>query len=212
MSEAAANTLQKVSEEFLTEVLAQLSEGRDTSVTLLDDAKKDTQTAVAKILEASTKQAASLKRQMIDSAELKARNMQLKALEDTVNEVFSEGVKRLPELSPLQREEALGRLVREGIQVIGQKARVSCNVADKKIVASVVRKLNKEGARLTMDPEAIQAIGGVTLAIQDGSIRFENTFEARLERMKQVLRKEIASTLYGSPSESVNAAGAPTHT
>lgn len=209
MSEVASNTLQKVSEEFLNEVLAQLKEGRDKSVSLLETTSRETEAAVSKILETSTKQAASIKRQVIDSAELEARNLQLRALEDAVNEVLSEGIKRLPGLSTSKREEALVRLIKEGVRVIGPKATVSCNVADRKIVASVVKVLNKDGVKLTLDQEGIQTIGGVTLGSEDGTVRFENTFEARLERMRQVLRKEIANTLSSGSQGSAVAQGQP---
>jgi len=195
---ATTNTLEKVSEEFLSEVLSDLEVGREQSASLLESARRETEAAVTKMLETGAKQAASAKRQMLDSAELEARNLQLKALEDAVNEVFAEGVKRLPDLAPPQREEALDRLIREGVQVIGEKATVSCNAADRKAVASVVRALNKDGAKLKLEQESIQTIGGVTLQSHDGTVRFENTFEARLERMKQVLRKEIATTLSGT--------------
>ncbi|HUI86196.1 MAG TPA: V-type ATP synthase subunit E family protein [Nitrososphaerales archaeon] len=202
MSEAARNTLQKVSDEFLAEVLAQLDEGRDKAVSLLESAKGETEAAVSKILQTGTKQAASARRQLIDSAELEARNLQLKEVERAVNEVFDEAVRRLRELSPAQKEEALLRLMREGVQVIGPKATVACTAADKKPASAALKAIGKEGARLTLDQQSIDAIGGVTLTSQDGSVRFDNTFEARLGRMRQVLRREVANTLTGDSGAS----------
>ena len=211
MSEAASNTLKKVSDEFLAEVLAQLTDGRNQSADLLEAARKETEETVSRILETGKKQAVSAKRQLIDSAELETRNLHLKELEVAVNEVFSEGVRRLPGLSAEERERALNRLVREGVQVIGQKATVSCNAADKKILSSIIRTLNKEGVKLTLGQESIQSIGGVVLSSPDGSVRFDNTYESRLERMRQILRKEIANTLDGRERPAASATVAPNH-
>jgi len=41
-------------------------------------------------------------------------------------------------------------------------------------------------------------MGGVVLTTSDGSIRFDNTFEARLERTKPTLRKDVAAILAGA--------------
>ena len=94
MSKAAADTLEKVSGEFEHEVLADLEEGRKESFAILETSRKETSEAVAKILETSVKQADSLKRQVIGSAELEARNTQLRTLERAVNEVFDQAMKR----------------------------------------------------------------------------------------------------------------------
>lgn len=195
MSEAATTTLQKVSDEVQNEVLAYLQEGRSQSLAQVETVSRESAEGVSKILETSVKQAEVLKRQIIGSAELESRNLQLRALEETVNEVFAEAVRHLSELSPSQYEEALTRLVEEGVEIIGPKALVSCNTTDKKLIASAIRKLNKGGFKLTLDPKGVETIGGVILSSHEGTVRFDNTFEARLERMRQILRKDVANQL-----------------
>jgi V/A-type H+-transporting ATPase subunit E len=170
---------------------------------------RETAEAVSKILGTSVKQAEVLKRQVIGSAELESRNLQLRALEEAVNEVFAEAVKHLAELSPAQYEEALTKLVEEGIEIIGPKALISCNTNDKKLLTSAIRKLNKGGVKLTLDPRAIETIGGVILTSHEGTVRFDNTFEARLERMRQILRKDVANQLNRSPKEPSTAPALP---
>jgi V/A-type H+-transporting ATPase subunit E len=51
------------------------------------------------------------------------------------------------------------------------------------------------GKRITLSPETLDSIGGVLLASADGNIRFDNTFEARMERMEETLRGTIAERL-----------------
>ncbi len=197
MSKAAADTLEKVSGEFEGEILADLQEGRGQALAIVESARKETTEAVAKILETSVKQAESLKRQIIGTAELVERNAQLKSLEKALNEVFDIAVKEVASSSGARSEEALSQLVKEGLDVIGTKAKVSCGLKDRKAVSSAIRKFSGGDIKLTLDEKSIDAIG-VVLTTTDGSVKFDNTFEARLERMRPSLRKEVAGILTGS--------------
>jgi V/A-type H+/Na+-transporting ATPase subunit E len=184
----------------------------DQSQGMIDSVRKETKDAVAKILETGDRQAESLKRQMIGAAELQSRNSELVALESAVNDVFNSVMKGLSGLDPVQYEESLVRLLREGIEAIGPSAVVWCRPEDRKTVSSVMKKLNKEeGAKLVLDEEGedgearrkrgdeaeghAHTVGGVVLRTPDGTVRFDNTFEARLERLRPMLRKEIADVL-----------------
>ncbi|BBI99450.1 hypothetical protein FGKAn22_11430 [Ferrigenium kumadai] len=51
------------------------------------------------------------------------------------------------------------------------------------------------GKRLTLSPETLDSIGGVLVASADGNIRFDNTFEGRMERLDETLRGAIAERL-----------------
>lgn len=196
MSSAAANTLGKVSGEFEAEVLADLEAGRTEALARVESTRKETVEAVTKILEASAKQAESVKRQVIGAAELEARNAQLKALERAVNDAFESATKQISSSTGATYEEAMQRLIQEGVDVIGPRAKVQCAPKDRKAVASAARKLGA-GAKVSLEEEPIETIGGVVLTTPDGSVRFDNTFDARLERMKPMLRKEIAAILTG---------------
>ena len=198
MSKAATDTLQKVSAEFEAEVLSDLQGGRDQAVQSVQAVRKGTSEAVAKTIEGGERQAESVKRQIIGAAELEVRNAQLKSLETAVNEVFDSAVRRVSALSDSAIESSLNGLIKEGIDVIGPRAVVHCSAKQRKAVTSAVRKLNKGPVRLTVDEKGIETMGGVILASPNGSVRFDNTFEARLERMRPNLRKEVAGILTGS--------------
>jgi V/A-type H+/Na+-transporting ATPase subunit E len=197
MSKAAADTLEKVSGEFEAEVLADLEAGRTETLSKVESVRKETEESVAKVLETSVKQAESVKRQIIGTAELEARNGQLRSLEKAVLEAFELATNEISKSSGPDHEKALGRLIQEGIDAIGPRARVQCASKDMKAVASVVKKLESK-AKVTLDEEPIETIGGVVLTTPDGSVRFDNTFEARLERMRPDLRKEVATILTGA--------------
>jgi len=195
MSNATADTLQKVAGEFEGEVLAEMQEGREQSLKLIQASKKETLEAVSKILETGTKQAEALKRQIIGAAELEARNSQLKVLEEAVEEVFSSAVAQISKLDDKRYDAALKKLLTEAIGVIGPNALVSTNSKDAKDVFSIAKGIKGEKTRLTPGDKRLETIGGVVLATPDRSVRFDNTFEARLERLRPILRKDVAAIL-----------------
>jgi V/A-type H+-transporting ATPase subunit E len=161
----------------------------------IESARRETAEEVAKILETSVRQAESVKRQIIGAAELEARNAQLKSLERAVNEVFELATKEISDSSGEVHERSLARLIEEGVRVIGPHANVRCGAKDKKAAASVIRKLGTGQTKLTLEDEPANSIGGVVLTSSDGSVKFDNTYEARLERMRPSLRKEVAVLL-----------------
>ncbi|MDG6983220.1 MAG: V-type ATP synthase subunit E [Nitrososphaerota archaeon] len=197
MSKAASDTLEKVAGEFEKEAMADIEAGRKETLDRVEAVRKDTADAVAKVLETSVKQAESVKRQIIGAAELQARNSQLKALEKGVNEAFDAAMKQVSEVEGAAHEKALAGLIQEGLDVIGPRATVHCPAKDRKAAAGALKRLDG-GAKVTVAAEPIDATGGVVLTTPDGSVRFDNTFEARLERMRADLRKETAAILTGS--------------
>ena len=195
MSKSASDTLAKVAGEFEGEVLADLQEGRGQALAAVDSARKGAAEEVAKILLGGAKQAESLKRQLVGAAELDARNAQLRAVEAAVSEAFASAIQGLPKVAEAKYEKALTQLISEGVEVIGTKAVVSCNARDRKLVAGAVKKLSEGHVKLTLAAEPVESIGGVVLSTEDGTVRFDNTFEARLERMRPALRKDVAALL-----------------
>jgi len=198
VSKAAADTLQKVAAEFEADVLSDLQAGKEQALQNVQAVRRETAQAVAKTIEGGERQAESVKRQIIGAAELEVRNAQLRSLETTVNEVFDSAVRKVSSLSDSALEGSLTFLIKEGMDVIGPRAVVHCSANQRKAVSGAVRKLNKGPVKLTVDEKGIETIGGVVLATSNGSMKFDNTYEARLERMRQTLRKEVAGILTGS--------------
>lgn len=194
MSNAAADTLDKVSREFETEVLTDLDAAKKETMAKLESMRKATLEEVSKVLEIGTRQAESQRRQIIGAAELDVRNSQLRALEKAVNESFDLATKGISESDSYA--DAIGRLIEEGVEVIGASARVQCSTKDRRIVSSAIKGLGGS-AKVSLEEEPIQTIGGAVLSTPDGSVRFDNTIEARLERMRPSLRKEVAAVLTG---------------
>jgi V/A-type H+-transporting ATPase subunit E len=198
MSKAAADTLDKVSGEFESEMLAELQEGREQALSTVESSRREAREVVTKILDTAAKQSESLKRQMIGAAELDVRNARLKAMEKAVIEVFDAAAKELQEGSGQRYEKSLEHLVSEGMEAIGPAARVYCSSKDQRTVSAVINKLGGGRSKLVLEEKSIDTIGGVVMSTQDGSVGFDNTYEARLERVKPTLRMEVSEILTSS--------------
>jgi V/A-type H+-transporting ATPase subunit E len=152
---------------------------------------------VTKILQTGVKRAEALKRQIVGAAELEVRNAHLRTVEEAVNHAFSTAISRISTASTVRYERSIVRLIKEGTNAIGPRAVVFCKMEDRELVASIVRELNEGPTRLTVDSKNLDTVGGVALGTSNGSLRFDNTFEARLQRMKSELRKDVAALLSG---------------
>jgi len=76
-------------------------------------------------------------------------------------------------------------------------------VRDQQIVQKVIDRISMENkVKISRGPTLLSnSIGGVTISSADGFVTFDNTYEARLERVKPALRKQIAK-LFEDPSAS----------
>jgi V/A-type H+-transporting ATPase subunit E len=69
------------------------------------------------------------------------------------------------------------------------KVKVYTNAKDKDIVQSSLSSFS--GSELSS--EIIDCIGGVKIESKEGAMKFDNTIDAKIERLKPLIRKEIAS-------------------
>lgn len=56
------------------------------------------------------------------------------------------------------------------------------------------------GKQVSLSPEPLACIGGVLVVSGDGDIRYDNTFEGRMERLDAALRGAVAERLMPPPS------------
>jgi len=75
---------------------------------------------------------------------------------------------------------------------------VHCNARDFQLLRKNWARHAQEAApnkRLTLSPEILTSIGGVMIVSADQNIRFDNTFEGRMERLADLLQGAIAERL-----------------
>ncbi len=187
LEQSIDTVLQKTEKDILLNLKNSSIKSKET----LDNSLSTLEGEFDKIISDGNKEADKIEKQIIGSADLEARNKQLMALEEGVNKVFS---KALDEITNTARSGDYSNLIKslldESTKILGTtEVIVSTNTKDKDLVQSTLSQF--PGSELSS--ELIDCLGGVMIKSKDGTTSFDNTLDARIERLKPLIRKEIAS-------------------
>ncbi len=188
LEQAIDTVIDKTEKKILLDLKNSVSFSKQT----LDDSLPKLEQEYDKVISNGKKEADKIEKQIIGSADIEARNKQLLLLEEAVEKVFS---KALDQISNVDRSgdysNLIKSLLKEATQILGtSEITVFTNAKDKGVVQSALSKFS--GAELSSD--TIDCIGGIIAKSKDGTVKFDNTLDARIERLKPLIRKEIAST------------------
>ena len=187
LEQAIDKILKKTEKEILLDLKNSGSDSKQT----LDDSLPKLEQEYDKIISDGKKEADKIDKQIVGSADLDVRNKQLLLLEEGVDKVFS---KALDQIANTDRSGDYSNLIKtlldEATKILGTtEVTVFTNTKDKGVVKSILSKYS--GAKLSS--ETIDCLGGIKIKSKDGTMTFDNTIDARIERFKPLIRKEIAS-------------------
>ena len=191
----ASATLEKTIDKILGQtennVLSSIESALTESQQKLDDAIPKLEQEYNKIISDGKKEAEKMEKQIIGSSDLEVRNKQLMTLEDAVNNVFTKAIEQIGKTDRNSDYSNLIRtLLRESTKILGTSdIMVLANSQDKDIVQSLLAEF--PGSELSAN--SIDCLGGIIVKSKDGSMTFDNTLDAKIERLKPLIRKEIAS-------------------
>jgi V/A-type H+/Na+-transporting ATPase subunit E len=198
-------TIDKVLSQKESELISKIDSAYQESLRNLDSSKSKLNSEYMLIIENSKKQAENLKRQIIGSSRLSARNNQLVLVEDSVKTVFEMARKRLlslhkePDYENLMKQALLSSLNEIGKNDLS----IECSKTDSNMVRKLVESINKErGTKLVVVGKNIEILGGIRATSSDGSLTYDDSIDSRIERLKPLIRKNIVQILRGSERES----------
>jgi V/A-type H+-transporting ATPase subunit E len=188
---ALEKTIDKILDKTEKEILSNIQSTLAESQTTLTSAIPKLEQEYDKIISDGKKEAEKIEKQITGSSDLEARNKQLMALEDAVNRVFA---KALDQIKNTERSGNYANFIKslldESTKILGTtNVSVLTNSKDKSVVQSTISQYS--GAVLSS--ETIDCLGGVVVKSKDGTMTLDNTIDARIERLKPLIRKEIAS-------------------
>lgn len=195
---ASNSSLEQAIDKILTktekEILLDLKNSSSDSKQTLDNSLTKLELEYDKIISDGNKEADKIEKQIIGSSDLEARNKQLTTVEESIDKVFT---KALDEIANADRSGDYSKLIKslfdESTKILGTtEIIVFTNSKDKDIVQSLLSQY--PGAELSS--ETIDCLGGVKIKSKDGTMAFDNTIDAKVERLKPLIRKEI-STQFG---------------
>ena len=188
---ALEGTIDKILKNTESDILSSLKSALDDSQQNLDDSVTKLETEYDKIISDGKKEADKIEKQIIGGSDIEARNKQLLALEAAVDKVFTTALEQITN-SDRNSDYAnlINTLLQQATSTLGTtEVRVFTNAKDKDVVQSSLS--NFSGSELSS--ETIECIGGVKIESKDGAMKFDNTIDAKIDRLKPLIRKEIAS-------------------
>ena len=140
------------------------------------------------IIDNGKKEAEKIEKQIIGSSNLEARNKQITLVEDAILSVFEQALDKLR--SSKTEPAFLKLLVKQAIDTLGTtKVIISTNSNDADSVKSALVDFTES----QLDSKPIECLGGIIAKSSDGTMTFDNTIDARFNRMKPLIRKYVAS-------------------
>lgn len=196
---ALEQTISKVLSQKEADLIKQLDLAYQESIANLESSRAKLQSEYTRIVEGAKKQAENLRRQIVGSSRLAARNKQLVLIETAVNEAFEKAKTTLRSSNKQQDYKVLiTKMLQESISAIGtDEVIIQCNRDDFDLVKKAVASLSNNNVRMTLSDQPIDVIGGIRIKSIDGSTIYDNTLDSRIERFKPLIRKNIVQMLRG---------------
>ena len=190
-SDTLERTIDKILDQTRKRIDSELDGALAESGKTLDGARAGLEAEYDKIISDGRKEADKIQKQIVGSSDLEARNKQLLLVEEAVDRAFGEALGRI---SDMDRDDSYAELVeslvREATDTLGStEVVVYTSEKDRDVVGSVLNGFT--GSQLADD--TIECLGGVRIVSTDGTMTFDNTLDARISRLKPLIRKQIAA-------------------
>ncbi|MCH2604904.1 MAG: V-type ATP synthase subunit E family protein [Candidatus Nitrosopelagicus sp.] len=184
-------TVDQVLEKNRSQLLESLKLSFSESQQQLSDSLPELEKEYERILSEGQKEAEKIEKQIVGSSDLEVRNKALLLVEEHTSMVFEKAKEQIKNTKrDSNYSNLISTLLTEATEALGtSEITVFTNSTDKDIVQSAISKIS--GADLSS--EQIDCMGGVKITSKDGSMTFDNTIDARFERMKPLIRKNIAA-------------------
>jgi V/A-type H+/Na+-transporting ATPase subunit E len=202
-SSALEHMIDKVLVQKEAELISQIDSAYQGSLDNLESSRSKLEAERTRIVEAARKHSENLKRQIIGSARLASRNQELLTIENAVNKAFEEAKKKLQASSGTDSyKDLLKQMVEESVSAIGGSNTViiESNKNDAEIVRKVVSELRDTGKmqqQAEVSDQHTDVLGGIRIKSSDGTMTYDNSLDSRIERLKPLIRKNIAQMLRG---------------
>lgn len=202
--EGAELIIQEINREAEQKIQYILSEAQEEAEKIKAEARKRAEAKAEWILRKARTQAEIEKQRIIANARLEVRKKRLQVQEELIREVIEALRERLAELPEEEYFPMLVDLTAKAVEELGsenivvrsnEKTLGLISARLDEFMKALAEKLGKE-VKVSLG-EPVKTIGGVIVENPDGTVRVDNTFEARIERFESELRAEIAKALFG---------------
>ena len=192
-------TIDKVLSQKESALISEIDSALQNSLKNLESSKSSLQVEYENIIQSSKKQGENLKRQIIGSSTLNARNKELLIIESAIDEIFNKAREKLAERNSQKNyEKLLTKMIEDTAAKLGFEIIIQCNKTDLKLVKKLSSEISSEKKmKITVSDELIDIIGGIKATSVDGTMTLDNTLDSSIESLKPLIRKDIVHLLRG---------------
>lgn len=192
-------TIDKVLSQKESALISEIDSALQNSLKNLESSKTTLQVEYDAIIESSKKQAENLKRQIIGSSTLNARNKELIIIESAIEEIFTKAKEKLAQSNNEKNyEKLLTRMIQDSVSKLGSDIIIQCNKADQKLVRKISsQESTGKNMKSSISDDFLDIIGGIKATSADGTMTLDNTLDSNIESLKPLIRKEIVQLLRG---------------
>ena len=197
------NSLERTIDQVLSQkesaLISEIDSALQNSLKNLESSKTSLQVEYDNIIESSKKQAENLKRQIIGSSTLNARNKELVTIESAINDIFNKAKEKLAESNDEKNyEKLLAKMIEDSAAKLGSDIIIQCSKNDLKLVKKISSQesIDKK-MKITVSDDVIDIIGGIKATSVDGTMTLDNTLDSSIESLKPLIRKDIVQLLRG---------------
>jgi len=192
-------TIDKVLSQKESELISDIDSALQNSLKNLESSKTTLQDEYDAIIESSKKQAENLKRQIIGSSTLNARNKELIIIESAIDEIFTKAKEKLAQSNNEKNyEKLLTRMIQDSVSKLGSDIVIQCNKTDQKLVRKISsQESTGKNMKISVSDDFIDIIGGIKATSADGTMTLDNTLDSNIESLKPLIRKDIVQLLRG---------------
>jgi len=192
-------TIDKVLSQKESELISDIDSALQNSLKNLESSKSTLQVEYDAIIESSKKQAENLKRQIIGSSTLNARNKELIIIESAIDEIFTKAKEKLAQSNNEKNyEKLLTRMIQDSVSKLGAEIVIQCNKADQKLVRKISsQESTTKNMKVSVSDNFLDIIGGIKATSADGTMTLDNTLDSNIESLKPLIRKDIVQLLRG---------------
>jgi V/A-type H+/Na+-transporting ATPase subunit E len=192
-------TIDKVLSQKESELISEIDSALQNSLKNLESSKSTLQLEYDAIIESSKKQAENLKRQIIGSSTLSARNKELIIIESAIDEIFTKAKEKLTQSNNEKNyEKLLTRMIQDSVLKLGSAIVIQCNKADQKLVRNISsQESTGKNMKVSVSDDFLDILGGIKATSVDGTMTLDNTLDSNIESLKPLIRKDIVQLLRG---------------
>lgn len=198
-SNSLERTIDKVLSQKESLLISEIDSALQNSLKNLESSKSSLQIEYDNIIESSKKQAENLKRQIIGSSTLNARNKELVIMESAIDEIFDKAKEKLAKSNNEENyEKLLTRMIQDSSAKLGSEIVIQCNKTDLNLVKKLASQVSiDKKSKITVSDKVVDIIGGIKVASVDGTMSLDNTLDSSMESLKPLIRKDIVQLLRG---------------